>query len=69
MSCKYCDREDNDFVLINETAGYSDIEMSLNRQGMIRVRVYNGDGWTWVSQDIVNIAFCPMCGRKLAKEK
>ena len=68
MSCKYCSRKDNDFVLINETADYSDIEISLNRQGMLRVRAYNGDGWTWESQDIINIAFCPICGRKLTED-
>lgn len=66
MKCKYCEHESNDFVLLNETVYVSDIEMSLNRQGMLRIRCYNGDGWEWVSQDIINVKFCPMCGRKLS---
>ena len=63
MKCAYCDSDNNDFVQLNQTFGYSGIEMSLNRQGMLRVRYYeNGDN-NFVSQDIINIKFCPNCGR------
>lgn len=65
--CKYCEHENNDFVILNETVAISDIEIALNRQGMLRVRVYDGDGWNWVSQDIVNVKHCPMCGRKFKR--
>ena len=65
--CKYCENEYNDFVLLNETADVSDIEIALNRQGMLRVRAYDGDGWNWVSQDIINVKHCPMCGRKFER--
>lgn len=39
MRCPYCETETNDFVPMNQTAEYSGIEMSVNRQGMLRVRV------------------------------
>ena len=65
--CQYCENEYNDFVLLNETASYSDIEIALNRQGVLRVRTYDGDGWSFVSQDIINVKYCPMCGRKFER--
>lgn len=68
MSCKYCGRTDNDFVLLNETADYSGIEISLNSQGMLRGRYYDDSSHIWFSEDIINIKFCPMCGRKLMEE-
>lgn len=64
MSCKYCSGSDNDFVILNETSEYSGVEMSLNRQGMLRARYY-GDNDIWFSQEIVNIKFCPICGAKM----
>lgn len=67
MSCKYCNREDNDFVLLNETSEYSGIEMALNRQGILRIRHYSSNHM-WATQDIVNIKYCPICGRKLTEE-
>lgn len=65
MKCKYCEHENNDFVTLNETTDYSSIEMALNRQGMLRVRYYEDSNQVWFSQDIINIKFCPICGRKL----
>ena len=63
--CQYCEsRGNNDFLLLNQTQDYSGIEIALNRQGMLRTRYY-GDNDIWYSQEIVNIKFCPMCGRKL----
>ena len=67
MKCAYCDREDNDFVLLNQTMDYSGIEIALNRQGMLRVRCYADDSKVWFSQDIVEIKFCPNCGRAMKK--
>lgn len=65
--CQYCENEYNNFVLLNETASYSGIEMALNRQGMLRVRYSEqGEYDLFYSQDIINIKFCPMCGRKLS---
>lgn len=68
--CKYCEHENNDFVLLdfvllNDTQEYSGMEIALNRQGMLRVRYYDDYTRVWFSQDIININYCPMCGRKL----
>lgn len=63
--CKYCEHENNDFVILNETTDYSGIEMALNRQGMFRVRYYEDDSQIWFSEDAINVNFCPMCGRKI----
>ena len=63
--CTYCDRKDNDFVLLNQTVEYSGIEMSLSRQGFLRVRYYDSDNQNFITQDIVEIKFCPNCGRKM----
>lgn len=60
--CKYCQHENNDFVILNETTDYSGIEMALNRQGMLRVRYDYSQ--VWFSEDIINVKFCPMCGKK-----
>jgi hypothetical protein len=68
-SCKYCDRIDNDFVPLNDTTDYSGIGMSLNKQGMLRTRYYDDSSHIWFAEDIVNINFCPMCGRKLTEEE
>lgn len=62
MKCAYCDSDDNDFVQLNQTFGYSGIEMSLNRQGMLRARYYENGNNIFISQDIINIKFCPNCG-------
>ena len=67
MKCAYCDRKDNDFILLNQTTDYSNIEMALNRQGMLRVRYYVDDNQVWFSQDIVEIKFCPNCGRSMKR--
>lgn len=62
--CKYCEYENNDFVLLNKTRAYSGIELAINRQGMLRVRSYEDCSQIWFSEDIVNIKHCPICGRK-----
>lgn len=65
MKCAYCDREDNDFVLLNQTTDYSGIEMALNRQGMLRVRYYDDSSKIWFTEDIIEIKYCPNCGRAM----
>lgn len=62
--CPYCQIDNNDFTLLNQTMDYSGIEIVLNRQGMLRVRYYNDDFVNFDSQEIVNIKFCPMCGKR-----
>lgn len=63
IKCDYCGGKDNSFAQMNQNKEYRGIEMALNRQGMLRVRdgcAPNGD---FETQDIVNIRYCPMCGR------
>lgn len=60
--CPYCEAETNDFILLNQTSEYSRIEMALNRQGYLRVRVLDDNG-SFSTQDIVEIRHCPLCGR------
>ena len=64
LKCDYCSGKDNSFVPMNQTKEYSCIEMSLNRQGMLRVRVGDDGAGNFVTQDVVNVRCCPMCGRK-----
>ena len=66
MKCPYCESETNDFVPMNQTVEYSGIDMSVNRQGMLRVRVLDDDGG-FTSQDIVEIRHCPLCGKRFMK--
>lgn len=63
--CPYCNATNNDFILLNQTVDYSGIEMSLNRQGMLRVRYYDINDPNFVTQDIVEIKYCPNCGKKM----
>lgn len=63
--CPYCDAKNNDFIPLNQTVEYSGIEMALNRQGMLRVRVYEPGKETFTTQDIVEIKRCPFCGAKM----
>ena len=67
--CPYCDAETNDFVPINQSVEYSGIEIALNRQGMLRVRVYEPGQETFTTQDIVEIKYCPNCGAKMGLEE
>ena len=60
--CQYCRVEDNDFRTLNaDTAQYSFLQISMNCQGMLRVRDLSPGG----GQEIINIRYCPMCGEKL----
>ena len=63
--CPYCDTKTNDFIPINQTVEYSGIEIALNRQGMLRVQVYESGQETFNAQDIVEIKYCPNCGAKM----
>lgn len=62
--CKYCENENNDFVLLNDTNMYSGIDIEINRQGFLRVRVLNDEMDSFITQDILSIKHCPICGRK-----
>lgn len=66
MSCPYCETRVNDFVPMNQTVEYSNIEIAINRQGMLRSRVFGHDG-ELIAQDIVEIHHCPLCGKQFTK--
>lgn len=60
--CKYCNQ--NEFNKLNDTVNYSGLEIAISKNGMLRVRNYNFKD-IFETQDVVNINYCPMCGRKL----
>jgi hypothetical protein len=64
--CEYCNKDTNGFIPINNTVDYSGLEISINHKGMLRCRNYNFKE-LYDTQDIVNINYCPMCGRSLEK--
>lgn len=66
MKCPYCEQGTNDFVMMNQTRKYSRIDISVNRQGMLRTRVFDDNG-CFSSQDIVEIHYCPLCGKQFVK--
>lgn len=73
--CPYCEADTNDFILANQTADYSGIEMAINRQGMFRVRTYTHitdtimkpTDYNFDSQDVIELKYCPLCGKPFAK--
>lgn len=62
IKCPCCDTPDGGFVYLNNTADYSGIHIEVNKQGMLRVRVFDADD-NFVTQDIVQLPYCPICGR------
>lgn len=66
MKCPYCESGTNDFVPMNQAVEYSGIEIAVNRQGMLRVRVLDDDG-SFTTQDIIEIRNCPLCGKRFMK--
>lgn len=71
MSCPYCQAKTNQFNPVNQTVNYSGIEMSLNRQGMLRVRVFDCiDDLPTIevlTEDVVEMKYCPLCGKRFIK--
>ena len=64
--CEFCRHDNNDFQILNEsTIEYSDIEFSMNRQGLFRARVHDEFDLDSVkSQDLLMFKYCPFCGEK-----
>ena len=63
--CKFCEADNNDFVIMNDTTDYSGIEMAINCQGILRIRYYMCNGThIFESEDIAQIKYCPLCGRE-----
>lgn len=61
--CKHCE-DDVGFIPLNNTVEYSGLEMSMSAKGMLRCRAYMFKD-RFETQDVVEIKYCPMCGRKL----
>ena len=59
-----CKCEQDYRVQLNDTVGYSGIEIVL-LGSTLRVRYYEGDAPKFVSQDMVQFDFCPLCGRSI----
>lgn len=68
QDCPVCGGTDDSFVPLNaSTAGYSGIEIAMARDGMLRARSLGPDGGM-LSQDIINVPFCPMCGKEFNRK-
>ena len=66
--CPHCENKTNDFVVLNQNAEYSGIEIAVDRYGCLRARSYpNGTENNFDSQDIVEIKYCPLCGKLFNK--
>ena len=52
------------FTPINDGKRYCGIEISLSSVGTLRSRNFDADD-NLIGQEIININFCPVCGRKL----
>lgn len=71
IHCKCCAANSNDFIILNTTKEYSGIEMAVNRQGMLRIRVYDEnehDDEIFLTQDILELDYCPLCGNAFSKD-
>lgn len=66
--CEFCGQRSSAFVPLNNTAPYSGIEIAMNKDGMLRVRYSPENIIGFDSQDIINIDFCPKCGRKFERD-
>ncbi len=67
-TCRYCHGLNHRFIPLHKTSEYSGVEISVNSQGMLCVRILDYCG-SFTTQDIVTIKYCPMCGRKFRRDK
>lgn len=73
--CDFCSSSDSSFIVMNkDTVKYSNLEIAMDNSGTLRVRhlydvVRNNQlvqGFD--TQDVLNIAFCPICGKAINKQ-
>ena len=64
MNCDCCGHGDGFHALNPGTSDYSGIELALCAKGMLRARRFDEKG-NMEAQDVVNVNFCPICGRAL----
>lgn len=64
LACKFCSTDGYYNCLNPSTAQFSQLEIHLSSlMKHIRVRAIRGEKLT--TQDVVQIKFCPVCGREL----
>ena len=56
------------FNPVNKTVDYSGVEMALDNKGEFRVRCYNLDTQEMDYMDVINVRYCPMCGRRFKND-
>lgn len=65
--CKYCGSRD--FISLNNDESYdcSGMDIAISNLGCLRARAFYGERWAEFESTvgIVNIKYCPMCGRRL----
>lgn len=69
IKCVFCEGTDGGHNPINDTMPYSGIEIAMSTHCKdIRVRVYPSLGYDggYEYMDLINIKYCPMCGRALS---
>ena len=69
--CRVCGHASPEFVKLNSTMDCSDIEISVSSIGLLRARNFRGSinptnnpNLPTFNQDVVEINFCPICGRQ-----
>lgn len=65
MSCIICDNKTKSFTQVNQTSDFSGIEISIDGEGLLRVRTYNNvKQMIFENQDFIKLTYCPFCGEK-----
>ena len=65
--CNFCSGSSSEFRRLNNTALYSGIEMAMDTGGLFRVRVLTDNGESFTTQEIIQMRYCPACGRKFRR--
>ena len=66
ISCQFCNSDAKPgFISLNQTVDYSGIEIAMNKNGILRTRYFPEADKNFIAQDIINIKFCPICGKRI----
>lgn len=63
--CRYCEPKPDGVVYVMNDPEYSGIELSMHHAGELRVRYSEEGSDTYEAQEIIQMNYCPMCGRRL----
>lgn len=64
MACECCKPKPSNVVHVMNYPETSGIELAMTRDGDLRVRYYSDDE-PYVAQEVLQMNFCPNCGRNL----